>query len=573
MNLFIRNSVFNFIIAVIIIIGNYSCYTKTDSTLIHQKKIWQKLNETGDYDSLIKVATPYYLYSIKQNDTLSILNSSVILSQSYLLMEELDSALLFLNRTEDYFSERQPYLGIGALMYNIKGILNIKNGYNYSQSLYFFKKGLDCAQKSNNIEYQIVILVNISNLCYIREDSGGLEYAEMALKLLSDNSDIGDFSKIQAFICASQMLYLNKQYSRSEEYITKALSIINQGNYDSFKSICYLILSDLNSNNLFKASKYYNEALKYCQNTSPLTLILIYLKYGMTLESNEKYSDALKIYFSGLDLSKQINSFEFRIKLLKHISATYYSIGDTVNGEKYTNYYTFTLDSLSLSEKEQNFSEDIADFNRLKYTYELQKKEINLLKANKKIMRIVSILSIIVIIAFSIILLFIKQRKMYKLLVVQHQAYLNKYLENKTLNSVDSHAYNTNLFHKIESLMKTEKLYKDTDLSLEKISELLQTNRTYISKAINDNSGTNFYSYLDHYRIRESTLFLSDPGCNLTLKQISAEVGYKSLQVFYRAFKKEMGCAPGYYRNTALKIKSKHTNTDSPTYLPSHKTP
>ncbi len=55
-------------------------------------------------------------------------------------------------------------------------------------------------------------------------------------------------------------------------------------------------------------------------------------------------------------------------------------------------------------------------------------------------------------------------------------------------------------------------LFREKELTLDRMAEVLGTNRTYVSNALNKVAGISFYGYIDSYRIKEATRVLSDPG-------------------------------------------------------------
>ena len=115
------------------------------------------------------------------------------------------------------------------------------------------------------------------------------------------------------------------------------------------------------------------------------------------------------------------------------------------------------------------------------------------------------------------------------------------------------------LYLRMEDLMKSG-AYRDKSLSLEKLAAMLDSNRTYVSNTVNQMAGCSFFQYLDSYRIKEASRVLSDPelSADVSLKALADDVGYSSPQVFHKAFKKETGVTPGFYRAEALKIRDNH---------------
>lgn len=59
--------------------------------------------------------------------------------------------------------------------------------------------------------------------------------------------------------------------------------------------------------------------------------------------------------------------------------------------------------------------------------------------------------------------------------------------------------------------MREEKIYKDNSITKDKIADLLGTNRTYLSRIINEQSKQSFTHYVNSFRIEEAIRLLSNP--------------------------------------------------------------
>ena len=99
--------------------------------------------------------------------------------------------------------------------------------------------------------------------------------------------------------------------------------------------------------------------------------------------------------------------------------------------------------------------------------------------------------------------------------------------------------------------MEEEKIYRHKDISLASLSDRLNSNKTYISNAINRFSGQSFRDYLASLRIRDAVMVISDPNNTVPLKQLADELGFNSISVFNKTFQKETGLPPGQYRKEA----------------------
>jgi AraC-like DNA-binding protein len=123
--------------------------------------------------------------------------------------------------------------------------------------------------------------------------------------------------------------------------------------------------------------------------------------------------------------------------------------------------------------------------------------------------------------------------------------------DNETLEI--SNQQQIELKNKLLHLFEEEKIYTQSDLRITKVSEALQTNRTYISRLINLEFGMNFNEFVNQYRVKKAEKLLSLPeNDSYTIDYIAEEVGFGNSNSFTRVFKDFKGITPGHYRkNTA----------------------
>ena len=103
---------------------------------------------------------------------------------------------------------------------------------------------------------------------------------------------------------------------------------------------------------------------------------------------------------------------------------------------------------------------------------------------------------------------------------------------------------------KIETLIQSEKLYQNPELSLTEISKKLESNSSIISKAINQGFGMNFNDYINNYRIEAvKEMFQIGEHKKSTLLGIAYDCGFNSKATFNRAFRKNTGQTPKEFLN------------------------
>lgn len=135
------------------------------------------------------------------------------------------------------------------------------------------------------------------------------------------------------------------------------------------------------------------------------------------------------------------------------------------------------------------------------------------------------------------------------------QVHINSDLtaENIDFDVLDMNQDNHPLKVQLIELFEEKHFYKNVDLRITTVSDSLKTNRTYISRLINDEFGVNFNEFVNKYRISEAKKLLDDKANNMfTMEHIAEKSGFGSLNSFTRVFKEFEGVTPGQYKNKKI---------------------
>lgn len=101
----------------------------------------------------------------------------------------------------------------------------------------------------------------------------------------------------------------------------------------------------------------------------------------------------------------------------------------------------------------------------------------------------------------------------------------------------------------IKVTIELAELYKIPDLKITDIAKKLNTNRTYVSKAINAHCNCSFNMFVNKFRIEQAKCLLSDDKNNkFSLEHIATLCGFANLHTFIRVFKDIENITPGKYR-------------------------
>ena len=98
-------------------------------------------------------------------------------------------------------------------------------------------------------------------------------------------------------------------------------------------------------------------------------------------------------------------------------------------------------------------------------------------------------------------------------------------------------------------LLDNKEIYTNHDLRITDVAKMLNTNRSYASRLLNDMFNTNFADLINRYRINKAVeLIKSSVDDELSADDVATMSGFASVSSFYRSFKKETGLTPGDYK-------------------------
>ena len=117
------------------------------------------------------------------------------------------------------------------------------------------------------------------------------------------------------------------------------------------------------------------------------------------------------------------------------------------------------------------------------------------------------------------------------------------------------------LIGKIEAVMESVDSICDSNFSLQKLTSLVGSNTSYISRIVNEHYGLTFGNLLNRYRIQEACRRMgnTEKYGHLTIEAISASVGFNTRATFVKAFRLNIGMLPSEYLRL---LKKKADNKD-----------
>ena len=159
-------------------------------------------------------------------------------------------------------------------------------------------------------------------------------------------------------------------------------------------------------------------------------------------------------------------------------------------------------------------------------------KELDLLRERQKLNITIFTVAVLVGLLAALFIAYRRKNQRYRQIVRQQHELIQKEKTIKELysQSEGGRKYTVSslsdekgqaLFSEFEKLMRTEKIYRRSDITVDKIADRLETNRTYLSRAINENSGMSFSQYINSCRIDEARHILSETDNDIQIKALA----------------------------------------------------
>ena len=505
------------------------------------------------------------------DDQRALMYADLFCGQSYLLAEGSDSTRIYLDRALIRARQCEDPVAL-CRIYNALGIYAVSIETNYFGGIEYFLEAMEYARSASLNRFYLVAQCNLANTYYMRNDPAGLKYAEEVYRL---GTEWGyDYLAFGGAVISAYMHYMLGDQDRALEYVLRTLPDTDKFGYHTELYSLYANILHAQGDDA-GAERYYLMALDHIDEKVVTAAVMTYLSYGTYLNDRGEYARAIPVLRQGIELSERSNNAVHRYKLYLRISEAETALGRYREALDYFKNYHSQADSIFNVERERSINELRVKYDAERQENMLRRSEIDLIRQQRKFQLLLLLLLFVVGISAVVYILYRRKDKMYKQIVRQQYEFLKKEKKaaqpampppgptspqaEKPSSDRDDHAVrDAELFARIEYLMQTEGVYRQNDLTIERLAERLDTNRTYISRAINQQAGKTFSSYVNSYRIDEAVRRLSDVDDDTPLKALAQMLGYNHLQTFYASFQSAIGMPPSKYREKLLKLHREH---------------
>lgn len=478
-----------------------------------------------------------------------------------------DSVKIYYDKARDLAIATKDYRALAAIN-NARAIYTSEMEMNYLGGLSYFMEALKFAELSPDKQAYPVVLNNIAMAHYLRNDPNGLKYSLEVVDIGTENDD--PLLLYSGSFVTAYMYYLQGDPATALRYIETALAV--GGNYIEYAEAYSLYANILAGfGRRSEAERYYKRALAHVGSEKSNTLA--YLNYGNYLMANGLPDRAMSVLEKGLEFVNKRNNAFYRYQLYEKLSKAYELAGKPQAALDYYKKYHSEFDSIFNIGRERAINELRVQYESEKQEKELRGKELDLLREKQKLDITILTVAILVGLLAALFIAYRRKNQRYRQIVRQQHELIQK---EKTITelydrSEEGKKYTFSslsdekgltLFSKFEKLMRTEKIYRECDITVDKIADRLGTNRSYLSRAINENSGMSFSQYINSCRIDEARHILSENDNDIQIKVLAYELGFGTPETFSSTFKKAIGMLPTKFRKEMRRMYDDVHKTD-----------
>lgn len=262
------------------------------------------------------------------------------------------------------------------------------------------------------------------------------------------------------------------------------------------------------------------------------------------------YNLALSFLNEASHLNQTVQNVIVTQEIYEGFANVYSELNQFEEANGYFTRYITLQDSTSKIQHDTRYMQIYAENNYNNYLAEIERQKI---RNQFLIILLFTFISAAIVIQF----LFIKKRRSEKMAVkknvelikAEQETIINRSRSQSLKNGNDRNGKQLQaISRQIKNLINHDKIYTDPDLNLEKLSKILDTNRTYLSRLINEEFAMNFSAYINEMRVKEAIrLFTKGEHNKFTIDTISKKVGFNNRTSFIEYFRKFTGVTPSKF--------------------------
>lgn len=496
-----------------------------------------------DFDAALKLSYQLRNKGESEHDGRALLYGYVYIAQCYGGINMVDSMSLYFGKALPMAKREKDYWALATIYNSLGGNTAFGEG-DYSQGIAYLIEALRYAENIRDTSRLMLVKNNLAMAYCFINDSTGLIYAQDVYRNGVDNNNI--YRIFQGAMISANLYWMMRDTANALRYVKEALPYVEM--YDQSREV-YVLYADILRDIGKKDSSviYYRKAFQEQSGSGIYSKADLYLGYAEFLKEDRRYDDAVRVLMDGLHMMDSVRSPAKKPMMYLSLSGIYEDMGELGTALTYYKQYNEEANRQLNLEIERKISS-------IRREYDKQKHEVELLEWRNKYNLAVMAFVFAVCVFVGLYLLYRSKVKNYRQLLKQHQTILERQETRPAQTAAVPMPQDKmkEMYDRLEKLMYEQELYRQSDLSRDKVAQMLSTNRTYLCSVIKSFTGMTFPYYVNSFRINEAVRILSNPEDNTPIKAIAGNLGYNNLTTFYRLFEAAKGMPPSKYRETVI---------------------
>ncbi len=496
-----------------------------------------------DFDAALKLSYQLRNKGESEHDGRALLYGYVYIAQCYGGINMVDSMSLYFGKALPMAEREKDYWALATIYNSLGGNTAFGEG-DYSQGIAYLIEALRYAENIRDTSRLMLVKNNLAMAYCFINDSTGLIYAQDVYRNGVDNNNI--YRIFQGAMISANLYWMMRDTANALRYVKEALPYVEM--YDQSREV-YVLYADILRDIGKKDSSviYYRKAFQEQSGSGIYSKADLYLGYAEFLKEDRRYDDAVSVLMDGLHMMDSVRSPAKKPMMYLSLSGIYEDMGELGTALTYYKQYNEEANRQLNLEIERKISS-------IRREYDKQKHEVELLEWRNKYNLAVMAFVFAVCVFVGLYLLYRSKVKNYRQLLKQHQTILERQETRPAQTAAVPMPQDKmkEMYDRLEKLMYEQELYRQSDLSRDKVAQMLSTNRTYLCSVIKSFTGMTFPYYVNSFRINEAVRILSNPEDNTPIKAIAGNLGYNNLTTFYRLFEAAKGMPPSKYRETVI---------------------
>ena len=483
-----------------------------------------------DFDAALKLSYQLRNKGESEHNGRALLYGYVYIAQCYGGINMVDSMSLYFGKALPMAEREKDYWALATIYNSLGGNTAFGEG-DYSQGIAYLIEALRYAENIRDTSRLMLVKNNLAMAYCFINDSTGLIYAQDVYRNGVDNNNI--YRIFQGAMISANLYWMMRDTANALRYVKEV----------------YVLYADILRDIGKKDSSviYYRKAFQEQSGSGIYSKADLYLGYAEFLKEDRRYDDAVRVLMDGLHMMDSVRSPAKKPMMYLSLSGIYEDMGELGTALTYYKQYNEEANRQLNLEIERKISS-------IRREYDKQKHEVELLEWRNKYNLAVMAFVFAVCVFVGLYLLYRSKVKNYRQLLKQHQTILERQETRPAQTAAVPMPQDKmkEMYDRLEKLMYEQELYRQSDLSRDKVAQMLSTNRTYLCSVIKSFTGMTFPYYVNSFRINEAVRILSNPEDNTPIKAIAGNLGYNNLTTFYRLFEAAKGMPPSKYRETVI---------------------